>query len=820
MIFPQDFESKIGFSSVRALLIEKCESKLGKDLAIKMAFSTDIQEIKKKLGCVDEMKTLLNSHYDLPQNSFFDIIPYFKTIQAPGSFLSTLQLFELLKTLIAMRELDNFINSEKNEDLSLKNIKDALKTVPNFPALEREISRCLDKNGEIKDNASPALFEIRRSMEAVSKSMHKIINRVLQDNIKEGFIEKDTTPSVRDGHIVIPVSSVNRRNISGILHDTSATGKTVFIEPAEVVEAGNRLKELQGEEEQEIIKILMALTDAVRPEIPEIINGCHILALYDFIRGKAKVAIETGGEIPAIENHPEIDWYHAVHPGFLLTLRRQNREVVPLYIKLDQKDRILIISGPNAGGKSVCLKTVGAVQYMLQCGMLPSLHSNSHVGIFKKILIDIGDQQSMENDLSTYSSHLANMKFFLKNADTHTLILADELGSGTEPQIGAALAQSILQKLGESGCFGVVTTHYQNLKIFAENEPGFVNGAMTYDRQHFRPTFQLTIGHPGSSFALDIARNIGLPIEVIENAKEIVGSEYVDSEKFLSDIQRDRKYWKNKRLDIKEKENKLDKLLEEYEDTASELKKRRSEIIKAAKEEAREILSGANRKIEQSISEIRKSQADKEKSKLVRQELEDYKKSLQAEESGKTGSEPIKKLRHKSKKSRQERIVSSQDEKSVSRELQVGDYVKMEAGGIEGQIMSISKDKVEVVFGSLRTSIELSKLKPAKKPIVKLKETIVTSSESGKESRNRQLNFKPEIDVRGMRADEALQAITYFIDDAVQFNSSRVRILHGTGHGILRDVIRKMLGANSAVKSFRDEDVRLGGAGITVVDLD
>lgn len=819
MIFPQDFESKIGFVSVRELLIEKCESKMGKDLAQKMTFSTDIQDIKKKLGCVNEMKTLLSSPYELPQDSFFDILPYFKTIQAPGAFLTTLQLFEVLETLAAMRELANFLYGDKNDGLSLPNLKEELKGIPYFPELEKDISQCIDKTGEIKDNATPELYEIRRSMESVSKSMHKIISRVIQENIKEGIIEKDTTPSVRDGHMVIPVSSFNRRNISGILHDTSSTGKTVFIEPAEVVEAGNRLKELQGEEEQEIIKILISLTDLVRPEIPEITNGCRILAKYDFIRGKAKLAIETVGEMPMIENKPELDWFHAVHPGFLLTLRRQHREVVPLYIKLDHKERILIISGPNAGGKSVCLKTVGAVQYMLQCGMLPTLHSNSHVGIFNKILIDIGDQQSMENDLSTYSSHLANMKVFLKNADSHTLILADELGSGTEPQIGTALAQSILQKLGESGCFGVVTTHYQNLKIFAENEPGFVNGAMTYDRQHFRPTFQLTIGHPGSSFALDIARNIGLPLEVIDNAKEIVGSEYVDSEKFLSDIQRDRKYWKNKRLDIKEKENKLDKLLEEYEDTASELKQRRNEILKAAKEEAKEILSGANRKIEQSISEIRRSQADKEKAKLVRQELEDYKKSIQSEDERKTKSEPIKQLRHKSKKSRLEKSSIAKEEQNVTRELKVGDYVKMKDGEIEGEIISLSKDKAEVAFGNLRTKVDVSKLKPTKKPQTKQKQMIITSSGNDQESRSRQLNFKQEIDVRGMRADEALQSITYFLDDAVQFNSSRVRILHGTGHGILRDVIRKMLRANSAVKFFHDEDIRLGGAGITVVEL-
>ena len=522
-----------------------------------------------------------------------------------------------------------------------------------------------------------------------------------------------------------------------------------------------------------------------------------------------------------IEKNPELDWFHAVHPGLLITLKSQGRETVAMNLNLDEKKRILVISGPNAGGKSVSLKTVGTVQYMMQCGMLPTLYSNSHMGVFANIFIDIGDEQSMENDLSTYSSHLANMKFFLQNANRKTLILADEMGSGTEPQIGAALAQSILHSLGKSGCFGIITTHYQNLKVFAENEEGFVNGAMLYDRQHLRPTFQLSIGEPGSSFALEIAGKIGLNTSVIEEAKELVGSEYVNSEKFLLDIQRDKRYWKNKRLEIKVKENRLNKLLELYEEKADDLKQQRSIILKEARQEAKEILKGANTQIERSIHEIRKSQAEKETAKLIRKELEDYKKALEEEKIQEDVPDALKPLKHKSRnKKNQENIKKARSPKE-ERIISAGDYVKIDNGGVTGKVISIEGKKAVVAFGNLRTNIELSKLKLSAAPQKSIKDNIVifSNTDSLGESRTRQLNFKTDIDVRGFRADEAIQAITYFLDDAIQFNAPKVRILHGTGHGILRSLIREQLKSNSSIRDFHDEDVRFGGAGITVVEF-
>ncbi|MCH5239519.1 MAG: Smr/MutS family protein [Muribaculaceae bacterium] len=823
MIYPKDFENKIGFSPLRSLLKDKCETSMGKALVDDMNFISNRKFLLKELGSVNEMKGLLESGVSLPDFKCVDIASWLKQRMAPGSFLSVEQLFLSALSFHCMKEIHNFFNNEDSSVSNCKFLKLTFKDIPVFPDLEREIFRCIDKEGNVKDSASPTLYEIRKSIESLSRSMHKIMRRVIDNSINSGIIDKDATPVMREGRMVIPVSSANKRNISGILHDTSSTGKTVFIEPAEVVEAGNKLRELHNEEEQEIIRILIELTGLLLPYYEEIVTACHLLAKYDFIKAKALFAIQIDAQLPVVEEHPEIDWFHALHPGLLLNLRKQGREVVAMNLKLDGDNRILLISGPNAGGKSVALKTVAIVQYMMQCGLLPTLYSNSHMGIFSNIFIDIGDEQSMENDLSTYSSHLTNMKFFLQNANPKTLILADEMGSGTEPTIGAALSQAILEKLGESGCFGIVTTHYQNLKIFVENKDGFVNGAMLYDRQHLRPTFQLSVGEPGSSFALEIARNIGLPSAVIDIAKDLVGSDYVDAERFILDIQRDKRYWRNKRLEIKDKENKLNRLLEEYENKAEELKHQRNNILKEAKQEAKEILQGANVKIERSIHEIRKSQADKEKSKNVRKELEEYKKSLDDDLKSNELPEILKPLKHKSRKKKEsasngnEKINKEGNEKT----LVPGDFVKIENGGVVGSIISIEGDKAEVAFGNLRTKIELKKLIPTKKPEEKGKSTSLFTSQSttNDSSRQRQLNFKNEIDVRGFRADEALQAITYFLDDALQFNASKVRILHGTGHGILRTLIRQQLKSNPNIKDFHDEDVRFGGAGITVVEF-
>lgn len=825
MIYPSDFESKIGFDSIRIYISEKCRCAMGRELASEMSFSTDYDEILSRLRRVEEMMSIIKGNLSLVLDPVHDAIPWLNEIRAAGAFMSAERLFKLNGMLSLMKEVKDFFSKgEEDEDAEGNRfpfLKELGSEIALFPLLSSDIERCINKFGEVKDSASPELAEIRKAMRGASGSMQRAMRRVLDNAVSKGLIDKDVTPSVRDGRLVIPVSAANKRGIPGILHDESATGKTVFIEPSEVVEAGNRLRQLEMDERREIVTILRTISDDIRPYIDELASSIRVLGEFDFIRAKAEFAVEVDAQMPVVEKEPLIEWYHAVHPGLLLALRSQNRSVVPLYLTLSSENRILIISGPNAGGKSVCLKTVAIIQYMMQCGVMPTVHYNSHLGVFRNLLIDIGDEQSFENDLSTYSSHLKNMKFFLNNTDKRTLFLADEMGSGTEPQIGGALAQAILKSLGSRGCRGVVTTHYQNLKTFADQEPGFVNGAMLYDREHLQPTFQLSIGTPGSSFAIDIASKIGLPKDLIEEAKEIVGSDYVSLDKYLSEIQRDRRYWANKRQNIREKEAKLDNLLSKYEETAGDLKTQRKTILNEAKKEAKEILATANAKIERTILEIRKAEAEKEKTKQLRKELDEFKKDLENPDtdSDKKQNDLLKPLRHKSRKSKEKPV-----EKKVTvapKELKKDDYVKMKDGNTVGQILSVDGKNAEVAFGALRTIVAVSKLEASSKPKQSALSTASTlSSSTISDSRSRQLNFKNEIDVRGMRADEALQAVTYFIDDALQFGSSRVRILHGTGHGILKTLIRVQLRANNAVRHFEDEDVRFGGAGITVVDLE
>lgn len=825
MIYPEDFESKVGFDSVRNLISRHCLSRMGRDQVAAMSFSSNIDDIRRLLAAVAEMKAVLAAESDVPLGSLHDVAPWLAEIRARDSYMTADRLYKLYAVLESMVEVRNFFSGSDSDADDGKPrwpvLSERFSSLRLFPDITSEISRCVNKFGEVKDSASERLAEIRRQLQSAQGSISRAMRKVLDRAVSEGIVERDASPAIRDGRMVIPVSSMMKRRLHGIVHDESATGKTVFIEPSEVVEAGNRLRELQLDEHREIVLVLRGLADFIRPQIDDILEGIDSLGVLDFIRAKALFAVDVDGQLPVIEKNPEIDWFHALHPVLMLSLRQQGREAVPLNLRLDKEKRILVISGPNAGGKSVCLKTVAVVQYMMQCGVLPSLYSNSHMGIFRNLYIDIGDEQSIENDLSTYSSHLRNMKYFLQHSDRRTLFLADEMGSGTEPQIGGALAQSILDSLGRDGAFGIVTTHYQNLKTFAEETSGFVNGAMLYDRQHLRPTFQLSVGNPGSSFALEIARNIGLPVDVVEKAKEIVGSDYVNMEKYLLDIARDRRYWANKRQSIKEKEHRLDSLLDSYEDSASDLKSRRAAILKEAREEAKEILSTANASIERAIHEIRKADAEKERTKQVRKELQEYRESLEkseSEENALPGDIKAPKRRQKRKEDQQEKKPAAT---SAQRPLAVGDYVKMEGGGVPGKILSLQGKKAEVAFGALRTHVDISRLKPSAPPKAAATAQAPTVTRSTEEdSRRRQLNFSSEIDVRGMRADEALQAVTYFIDDAIQFSASRVRILHGTGHGILRDLIRKMLKANPAVLSAVDEDVRFGGAGITVVELD
>lgn len=822
MIYPAELEEKIGFTPLRALLKENCAGNQGKQCVDAMKFSSNFRHISNSLQQTAEMLSALGSDDNALAVAPPDVMPILTELKAAGSFVTAERLLRLRQFMAAIADIQKFACRQTAEQkFTYPALADLFRDMLLFPELISEIDAVVNKFGEIKENATPELYDVVRAINSVSASMSSIVRKVFSQAVRDGIIDKDSSPAMRDGRPVIPVPAAKKRAVNGIVHDISATGKTAFIEPAEVVEAGNRLRELEMERHRIEVAILIALADKIRPAIGELTESAKLAGLFDFITAKAKVARILDAQMPHIQRRPEFEWYGAVHPVLRLTLQAQGKEVVPFSLKLDRNERFLVISGPNAGGKSVALKTTGIIQYMTQCGMLPTVRDNSHIGIIDNIFIDIGDEQSIENDLSTYSSHLRNMKYFMRNATDSTLILIDEIGSGTEPQIGSALAQAILARLAGTNCFGVVTTHYQNIKTFADNQPGFINGAMLYDRQKFRPLFQLSVGHPGSSFAIEIARSIGLPAEVIDDAKEIVGSDYVNMDKYLLDIARDRRYWANKRLSIKEKEHKAEAALENAENLAKELRDSRSSLLRQARDEAKEILSTANARIERTIHDIKKAQAEKEQTRKVRTELEDYKKQLadnQTDSSLPKQLREVEEARRKQQKKSKQQAPEAKLEKG--KELAAGDYVKMYDGGVTGQIISTDGKKAEVAFGALRTIVELKKLKPSKKPKESAaSQTLTVTKSTSDDSRARQLRFNQEIDVRGMRADEALQAVTYFIDDAIQFSASRVRILHGTGTGALRASIRQWLGANPVVADFHDEDVRLGGAGITIVEL-
>ena len=822
MIYPGNFESKIGFTTVRKEINSRCVSTLGQHCCEQMRFSTRLDEVKLWLNQTNEFLSILQSKREFPLNYFFDMRSTLKAIAVPGSHLSEQSLFDLQRSLMTVSEIGRFFERSSEEGTHpYPNLSRLAKTMQSFPDIIAETSRILDKNGNIKDNASPLLQDLRRAIASATASINGLLRKVINAGREAGHLDKDTTPSVRDGRLVIPVSPMHKRKLRGIVHDESATGRTIFIEPEEVVETNNRIREAEAEVKREIVRILTEVTDMIRPHAEELLATYRVLGLIDFIRAKAVFAQDVDGQLPHVEKDPHVELYHAVHPALLLSLREQGKEVVPLNIELNHDQRILLISGPNAGGKSVCLKTVGVVQYMMQCGVLPTVYYNSHMGMFGSIFIDIGDQQSIEDDLSTYSSHLQNMRTFLMRGDKRSLVLIDEFGSGTEPQIGGAIAQAILDQLNKNRVMGVITTHYQNLKHFADETAGIVNGAMLYDRQLMKPLFQLSIGYPGSSFAIEIARKTGIPRDVIDKASEIVGSDYINMDRYLLDIVRDRKYWESKRYDIHQKEKKLNAIAEQYNERLEKLNAEYKAILKEARSEALDIIAKSNSQVERTIKDIRQVQAEKEKTRLVRQQLEDFKRRLAQEDDQETLKE-IKPLRTvgkppKKEKAKKSHIVKKDDK---SRPLQAGDSVLLKGGtSTVGTIISLDEKYAVVAFGSLKTRVETSRLeRTMRKAEVREKPSITKSTAD--DIRERQLHFKPDIDVRGMRADEAVQAVTYFIDDAIQFSYKTLRILHGTGTGALREAIRQYLNTVAGVKNYHDEHVQLGGAGITVVNLE
>ena len=898
MIYPSNYEQKIGFDEVRRMLKEHCQSSLGREKVDEMAFSCDAAMVNEQLEQVREMRRLMQAQEKPEMNYFFDVRESVARIRLENTHLEENELWDLRRSLETISKLVEFLNrndgaTDSRNDGTTYNSQLSTFTynypalhrmaedVQTFPAMIRRIDSILDKFGKIKDSASMVLAGIRHDMEQTAGSISRTLFSILHAAQKEGLVAQDVAPTLRDGRLMIPVAPGLKRKINGIVHDESATGKTVFIEPAEVVEANNKVRELEAAERREIIRILTVFSDELRQHVQEVLDSYRFLAEIDLVQAKAVMAEQMMAFEPQVTAEPTMDWIRAIHPLLQRSLAKQDKKVVPLDIRLQphpqplpvkegsgyiQEEKstdnpsiprphregqkggsLLIISGPNAGGKSVCLKTVGLLQYMVQCGLPIPIGDRSTVGMFQDIMIDIGDEQSIADDLSTYSSHLLNMKMMMKQANARTLLLIDEFGGGTEPAIGGAIAEAVLKQFWKKQAFGVITTHYQNLKHFAEDHPGVVNGAMLYDRHQMQALFQLSIGQPGSSFAIEIARKTGIPEEVISDASEIVGSEYIQSDKYLQDIVRDKRYWEGKRQTIHQHEKSLEGHIQRYETNLEEIERERKAILNRAKQQAEELLAEANRRIENAIREIKEAQAEKEQTRLIREELQEFREQVQNDDTRGLMSEEdfAKKLRQmeerkarkaqrKSQKGEEQKAVSeklaehakaSQDD--VNRPLEKGDTVRIKGTNSIGEIEAIQGKQVTVIFGGLRSKVKLEQLERSKKQETGSSSTdkhahlaIQTSRMTRSTMEDRRQNFHQDLDVRGMRGDEAIDTVMHFIDDAILIGLSRVRILHGTGTGILRQLIRQYLNTVPNVKKAKDEHVQFGGAGITVVDLD
>ena len=839
MIYPQNFEKKIEFDAIRTMLKELCLCTLGRECVDDMSFLTDYAAIEGRLGETDEFVRLLRVEQNFPNDFYFDVREPLQRIRIPGMYMGEEELFALRRSLDTIGRMLSLLRRQSDDGgvdgaVSLyPRLRALAGDVEAFPQIIRAIDAIVDKFGHIKDSASPALAGIRSELVRTSNGISRTLNNILRRAQAEGLVEKDASPTLRDGRLVIPVAPALKRKMGGIVHDESASGKTVFIEPAEVVMANNRIRELEAEERREVILILTKFSDELRPHVPQLLQAYIFLGVIDFIRAKALLAERFGAIKPVLADQPLIDWGAAVHPLLELSLRKHGRRMSPLDISLDEKRRILLISGPNAGGKSVCLKTAGLLQYMLQCGLLIPVHERSKAGIFRSLFIDIGDEQSIEDDLSTYSSHLLNMKHTLRSCDSRSLILIDEFGSGTEPLIGAAIAEAILKRFNSRGAYGIITTHYQNLKHFADSTPGVVNGAMLYDRAEMRPLFMLQIGNPGSSFAVEIARKIGLPEEIIKDASEIVGSDYIQSDKYLQDIVRDKRYWETKRRNVHQKEKELDELLEKVQGSTDELKKSRRQILRDAQNEAERLLREANAKIENTIRAIVEAKAEKERTRKARQELADFSKEIEAlaeqEQHMRTDREMARIIarqeRRKNNKNEKQKAVAQQpqtaeqQQKPKQPQFEMGTYVRIVGQQSVGEIMSVNKNCAVVRFGAIKSTVALSRLQPAEAPKEEVRKVSFLTSETQENLHNKRLNFKSEIDIRGMRGDEAMQAVSFFLDDATVCGVHQLRILHGTGNGILRTLVRQYLSTVPSVRTFHDEHVQFGGAGITVIEM-
>ena len=825
MIYPATFEQKIGFDRLREQVADCCTMQAARRLVEEQGFLTSPREIERRLALADEMRQLLMMEFDFPGGDYPDVEDVVAKLRIEGAFLDAEEMVVLKQALSLVGAIAGFIRSRERVYPALAR---RTRGVESFPHLVAAIDRVVDDHAEVRDTASDELYSLRRAIRDREGQAAKRLQQVLQAAKQAGIVESDAQLSVRDGKPVIPVSAANKRKLAGFIHDESATGRTFYVEPIEVVELNNELRELTYAERREVVRILTELSEAIRPEAEAIAVTGDYLAEMDMLRAKGRWAIDNRCVKPILSMDDRLVLRDARHPILEQSLTAQGREIVPLSLTLDRSKHLLVISGPNAGGKSVCLKTTGIVQYMCQCGFLVPTAENSELPVFRSLCIDIGDEQSMDNDLSTYSSHLRNMRQMLQAASPETLVLIDEFGSGTEPVIGGAIAEAILERLVERGCYGVITTHYANIKYYASSTEGISNGAMAFDVQQIRPLFRLEQGKPGSSFAVEIARKMGLPEELIRRASEKAGSDHINLEKQLREIARDKHYWEQKRDRIRQTDRKVEELEQNYSEQLQKIRAERQEILRRAKQEAQELIAGANRQIENTIKTIREAQAEKELTRLARKELDEFRERVEAadeaarQESVQRELERIERRRQRraERKAQQGKEVPTATEVAAPkpREVEVGSKVKMIGQDMVGVVQSMQGRRAQVAFGQMLTTVDKSLL------------TVVSNSEYREATRPttartvyssdisaRKLNFRDHIDVRGMRAAEALEEVCDLVDDAIMLGIGSVTILHGKGTGALKEEIRRYLRSVKEVASAKDEHADRGGAGITIV---
>lgn len=827
-VYPSDFEVKTGFDRIRAQVREKCTTQRGRDMLEEEGFSTSGEEIVRRISLCDELRTALMMGSGFPGQEYTDMGYIARKIAVPGTFLDVEEMIALRNGLNAVNEIIGFL-SGRDENM-YPCLREFSRGVEGFPEIAGHVDTILDKFGKVKDSASPELYSIRRTIRDREGQVSKRLQTILSKAQSDGYVDPDAVVSIRDGRAVIPVPAANKRKINGFIHDESATGKTFYIEPVEIVEINNELKELEYAERREVVRILTDFTEKIRPDAPGIERAGEYLAAMDLIRAKARWASQNGCVKPLLSEDGTLWLRTARHPLLSQTLAREGKQVVPLDLKLDSSRRMLVISGPNAGGKSVCLKTVGLLQYMFQCGFPVPALENSEFPVFNGIFIDIGDEQSIDNDLSTYSSHLLNMKNMLAGAGPSSLVMIDEFGSGTEPVIGGAIAEAILERFVETGTYGVITTHYSNIKYFASNHDGVENGAMMFDVQNIRPLFRLQTGEPGSSFAVEIARKIGLPAQIIDAAAQKAGSDHINLEKQLRDIARDRRYWEQKRDRIRLTDRKVEELEQSYARQLASIKEERNRILREAKEEARALVAEANKQIENTIRIIKETQAEKEMTRFARRELDEFREKeveaegISPEHQARIDREMEKVARRqqqrRERKARQgeasgEAGAASEPEKL---EVKVGGKVRITGQDGVGEVMEIKGKKATVAFGQIMTTLPLERLEGISNAEYKRqtrpeKARTVVSVDIA----SRRLNFKDNVDVRGMRAGEALEVVEDLMDDALMVGVSEVRILHGKGTGALKEEIRRYLRTVDEVATVADDHADRGGAGITVV---